>query len=325
MEKISVIIPVYKVEEYLDECVLSVINQTYKNLEIILVDDGSPDKCGEICDKYSKIDDRVIVIHKSNGGLSDARNKGIEVATGKYISFIDSDDYVDLRYFEILYNKIKEYNANIVLCSYKKFSKREEVKGQCKINEENKVLKKEDALVNLYGKYRVDYVIACGKLFDIKLFEEIRFPYGKINEDSFTTYKLYNSAEKIIYNSSKLYFYRQRSNSIMNQKVNERRLDGLESLEEQINFYKKNNIRQIQIEAMKCYSFALGNYYNMFKKIKRFDICKSINKKRRLIIDEAKLMQMNREDFDFIKAPWQYINFIEIYWFFISLRKKLLK
>lgn len=324
MDKISVVIPVYKVEQYLDECILSVINQTYKNLEIILVDDGSPDKCGKICDRYSKVDNRIIVIHKENGGLSDARNKGIEIATGKYVSFIDSDDYVDLRYFEILYKNIIKHEANIAICSYQKFFDGDELKDKCKIYEDSKILNKEEALFNLYGKDRINYVIACGKLFDIKLFKAIEFPKGKVNEDSFTTYKLYFKSEKIIYNKSKLYYYRQRKNSIMGRPASEKRLDGIESLEEQIRFYKDKNMKKLQIEAIKCYSFALGNYYNMFKKVKRFDICKNINLKRKLILNEVQSMKIDRKDYDFIKAPWKYSNYIEIYWFFITLKNKLL-
>ena len=112
-ELISVVVPVYNVEKYIDKCINSIINQTYKNLEIILVDDGSPDNCGNICDEYAKKDNRIIVIHKENGGLSDARNTGIEVSKGKYITFIDSDDYISDNYVSFLYNLIIEYKADI--------------------------------------------------------------------------------------------------------------------------------------------------------------------------------------------------------------------
>ena len=110
---ITIVVPVYKVEQYLDKCVNSIINQTYKNLEIILVDDGSPDNCGKMCDEYAKNDNRIVVIHKENGGLSDARNAGIEIAKGKYISFIDSDDYVTEDYVEFLYALISNNNVEV--------------------------------------------------------------------------------------------------------------------------------------------------------------------------------------------------------------------
>ena len=115
---ISVIVPIYKVEKYLNKCVKSIINQTYKNLEIILVDDGSPDNCGKICDKLAERDDRIRIIHKKNGGLSSARNAGIEIANGEYIGFVDSDDYIDNDMFETLYNNIKDNNADLSIIGY---------------------------------------------------------------------------------------------------------------------------------------------------------------------------------------------------------------
>ena len=115
---ISIIIPVYKVEKYLEKCIQSVINQTYENLQIILVDDGSPDNCGKICVEYAKKDHRIEVIHKSNGGLSDARNKGLEIAKGEYIGFVDSDDYIESDMYEVLYNLLKQYNAYVKICNF---------------------------------------------------------------------------------------------------------------------------------------------------------------------------------------------------------------
>lgn len=117
--KISVIVPIYKVENYLNRCVESIRKQTYRNLEIILVDDGSPDACGEMCDRYAQEDSRIRVIHKENGGLSDARNAGIEVATGEYIAFVDSDDWIDDKMYEVLYSTLLKYNADIAECSYR--------------------------------------------------------------------------------------------------------------------------------------------------------------------------------------------------------------
>ena len=118
---ISVIVPIYNVEKYLDRCVESIINQTYKNLEIILVDDGSPDNCTQMCDDYAKKDSRIRVVHKENGGLSDARNAGMEVATGEYVSFIDSDDYISLDFYETLFQTMIDNDSDIVECSVVKF------------------------------------------------------------------------------------------------------------------------------------------------------------------------------------------------------------
>lgn len=115
---ISIIVPVYKVENYLSKCLDSMICQTYKNIEIILVDDGSPDNSGKICDDYAKKDSRIKVIHKENGGLSDARNAGLKIATGKYIGFVDSDDYISVEMYEKLYNQAKKEDADIACCNY---------------------------------------------------------------------------------------------------------------------------------------------------------------------------------------------------------------
>lgn len=120
-ELISIIVPVYKVEEYIDECVKSLINQTYNNIEIVLVDDGSPDKCGNICENYKRTDNRIVVLHKENGGLSDARNAGMRIAKGKYFVFVDSDDFVSNNYIEILYDIIKKNNADIGFASLTRF------------------------------------------------------------------------------------------------------------------------------------------------------------------------------------------------------------
>ncbi len=115
---ISIIVPVYKVEMYIKKCINSIINQTYKNIEIILVDDGSPDNCGKICDDYSKTDKRIIVVHKDNGGLSDARNRGLIAASGQFITFVDSDDYIELNYIETHYNNLINNNADISIAGH---------------------------------------------------------------------------------------------------------------------------------------------------------------------------------------------------------------
>lgn len=146
-EKISIIIPIYNVEKYLKKCLDSVISQTYKNLEIILVDDGSPDKCGKICDEYQEIDNRIIVLHNKNIGLSGARNSGLKIATGKYVTFIDSDsdDYIADDYIEVLYKILKEKNADISICNYKSFK-----------NDLNKITNKRIYLKELNSQQAID-------------------------------------------------------------------------------------------------------------------------------------------------------------------------
>lgn len=177
-ELISVIIPIYNVEKYLKKCIDSIINQTYKNLEIILVDDGSPDNCGKICDEYAKKDQRIRVIHKKNGGLSDARNAGIDIAKGKYIAFVDSDDYVEKEYIEIMYKELKKNNVKIVQCGINKISDNEEIidnYGYLK----DELINSQRIMEEKYTKYPISNVVAWNKLYDIDLFKNIRYPVRK--------------------------------------------------------------------------------------------------------------------------------------------------
>lgn len=226
-ELISVIVPVYKVEKYLSKCIDSIINQTYKNLEIILIDDGSPDECPKICDEYSKKDNRIKVIHKQNGGLSDARNFGIDESKGDYITFIDSDDYIDSDYIELLYKLLKENNSDISICNPKYIYEN----NTEKINEDKKVDKKQ---IEVYTKYEAIETMlyqkefdtsAWGKLYKSELLQNIRFPKGKMYEDLDTIYKIFLNADKITYTNLKKYFYLQRETSIMGKPFNIKDMD----------------------------------------------------------------------------------------------------
>lgn len=176
-ELISVIIPVYNVEKYLNKSIESVIKQTYKELEIILVDDGSTDSSGKICDEFAQKDDRIKVIHKKNGGLSDARNAGISEAKGKYLGFIDSDDYIDKNFYEILYNVLKKYNSDISICKHREtYTDYEENTSKLEIKEQ--VFNTEQALKELLLFGEVNNY-AWNKLYKKELFNEINYPVGK--------------------------------------------------------------------------------------------------------------------------------------------------
>ncbi len=207
---VSIIIPIYKVEQYLRECVDSVIAQTYTNLEIILVDDGSPDKCPEICDEYAKQDSRIKVIHKPNGGLSDARNAGIEIAKGKYLSFVDSDDVIHNKIIEVLMNPIlDDVSVQISCCNFKPFYDDTQPCLQQQITSITEIYSFKD----YYTKRRC--VAAWSKIYTKALFEGIVFPVGHYHEDVYTTYKVCYKALKIAYTDNQLYYYRQRKGSIM--------------------------------------------------------------------------------------------------------------
>jgi len=210
---VSVIIPVYNVENYLNRCVESVINQTYKNLEIILIDDGSTDNSGEICDKLKKKDDRIIVIHKENGGLSSARNAGIDIAKGKYITFIDSDDFVDVSTIDKSIKKMKNNNADILVFNRYYYYENGNKLLRFKIIDKDLVMNSEQAIYEMNNYNNFD-MSACCKIFNMNLFKEIRFPIGKISEDFYVMYLLFDNAKKIVYTSEPLYYYFQRNGSI---------------------------------------------------------------------------------------------------------------
>lgn len=229
-EKISIIVPVYKVEKYLNKCVDSLICQTYQNLEIILVDDGSPDNCPKICDEYAKKDSRVKVVHKENGGLSDARNAGMKEITGEYVSFIDSDDYVSIDFFESLFNVMNKTQSDIVECSVLKvYEGRENDRSETNSNtEEVKVFNTEDALKNLI----LDVLFrqhVWNKLYKASVVKDILFEKGKLNEDEFWTYQVFGNAKKVARYEKSMYFYLQRQGSIMANGYSLKRLDGLEA------------------------------------------------------------------------------------------------
>ena len=218
-EKITVIVPVYNVENYLEKCLDSLINQTYKNLEIIVINDGSTDNSGEICQEYAQKDNRIVYIEKENGGLSDARNVGLDKMTGSYVTFIDSDDWVELDYVEILYKKIIEYQADISVGNYYSYNEDEKtyyfhIYGDSYYE---KVYDNISIFENLYESQEMKsfaLISAWGKLYKAKLFDYLRFDKGKLGEDGYFNQKMYLSVNKVVYLNKGLYAYRQRSGSI---------------------------------------------------------------------------------------------------------------
>lgn len=241
--KISVIVPVYNVEKYLAKCLDSILMQSYRDIEVILVDDGSPDKCPQICDAYADSDSRVKVIHKKNGGLSDARNAGLKVAVGEYVAFVDSDDWVHEAYIKELVLAAKSIDADVAVCDYQSVNEFEviEVKlNRAKPREFDSI----SAVKDIFSADTVLWVMTWNKLYRRSLFTEhkIEFPTGKIHEDNFTTYKLLYFANKIAYIGKPLYYYLKREGSIMSDKFNKRRLDVLEALDKTEKFIDLYNI-----------------------------------------------------------------------------------
>lgn len=227
MERISVIVPIYKVEKYLDQCVRSIVDQTYTDLEIILVDDGSPDRCGELCENWAKQDSRIRVIHKENGGLSDARNAGLAVATGSLVSFIDSDDAIAPTFLEALYTAMVQSKAQVAECAVRLVNEEGKVLRTRGVSQ-SEVLHKIDALRRLVLEEGV-YQTVWNKLYRREVIDGILFEKGKYNEDDFWTYRVFDRLDRLALIHEPLYDYLQRGGSIMGVGYNPRRLDGVEA------------------------------------------------------------------------------------------------
>ncbi len=231
---VSVIVPVYNVEKYLPKCIESIRHQDYTDLEIILIDDGSPDNCGAICDEYASRDSRIRVIHKANGGLSDARNVGIDASTGKYIACVDSDDLVGHTYISRMIELMTD-DVDLVVCAPFLFSDENELKNVNTANvEKPDIFCPAEALKELLRQHGYDFEpSAWGKLYRRELFgNDLRFPFGKYCEDLAITYRLVDRSRKIVRTKEKLYYYRQRSNSILNSRFNDKQLSILEIADE---------------------------------------------------------------------------------------------
>ena len=240
MEKslVSIIVPIFNVEAYLDRCVENLVNQTYQNLEIILVDDGSPDDCPKMCDEWAIKDSRIKVIHKKNGGLSDARNAGMEIASGEYISFIDSDDYIALDFFVTLLLVMKKENSDIVECGVVKFyedGRFEEYSDDLAVT----TFETESALSGLISENPFHQHV-WNKLYKTQLVKDIPYAVGKLNEDEFWTYQVFGRAKKVSKINKTMYYYFQRSSSIMGESYNIRRIDALEGKSNRQKYIEKN-------------------------------------------------------------------------------------
>lgn len=240
---VSIIVPIYKVEPYLRRCLDSIVNQTYTNLEIILVDDGSPDGCPQICDEYAARDKRIVVIHKDNGGLSDARNAGLDICKGEYISFIDSDDWISCEYVNYLLQNLIKNNADISIANSIK------IWDNGKTEEEHwpsEVLEKDEALKRILFTPTLPLNSSWGKLYKRFLFEKVRFPKGLIHEDELTSYKYFYHANKISFIDNVLYFYFQRDDSISHE---DKKYNRIFIVEKQY-FFFKNKLNHFSNELL---------------------------------------------------------------------------
>lgn len=260
-ELISVIVPVYMVEKYLERCVESICRQTYKNIEIILVDDGSPDRSGALCEELKKRDKRIRVIHQQNKGLSGARNTGIEAACGAYYAFIDSDDTVDARFLEFLYLACTKANAQISVCQINRGIEPSEnplFEKAAYADVDIQIMSGTAALYQMYETDRyIEYIVTWNKLYHSSLFTKVSFPLGKIHEDEATVYKLLFQANKVAVFPFPLYNYAVTENSIMTSPFSINRLDILEALSQRSEYFMEYGEKKLAVYSQKRYYNAM--------------------------------------------------------------------
>ena len=296
-ELISVVVPIYNVEEYLSRCIESIINQSYVNLEIILINDGSTDSSLSICKKYLKKDNRIVLIDKKNGGLSDARNAGIKKSSGKYLFFIDSDDYIHKNCIELAYKLLSENNADISVLSYKNVYGTSTIDDDLISNLSVNVYGKNEALENLLYQKGCT-TSAWGKLYKKELFSDIEYPVGKVHEDLPVTYKLFYLSNKVVISDAKMYYYLIRNTSITGSKYNIKRAISLDFAADETHFIK-NNMSNLLLAAYNrefmeaVYTILAIGFSDGFNEVKR-DAKKIVKKYRRFVLKDKKASKKSK-------------------------------
>ena len=279
-ELVSIIVPVYNAEQYISRCISCILDQTYRNIELILVDDGSSDKSAQIIDEESGKDKRIVVIHKINGGASDARNMGLSMCRGSYICFVDADDIIDPEYVMTMLSIAKEYDCDIVQCDYKKVNSRDIIftRGDNKIS----VVSSTDMLNRIYSESNVDTIVLWNKLFKKSVIADIRFPVGIMFEDEVFCPRVIYNASRIAITNSTLYYYYHNNNSVMNMEYSKKKLDIFTALKLRMDFYCKCGLKDLYDKDLYKYmNKLLQNIYL----VKKSQIADKSSIKRRLISD----------------------------------------
>jgi glycosyltransferase involved in cell wall biosynthesis len=321
MHKISIIVPVYNVEKYLKTCIESILSQTYKNFELILVNDGSTDNSGKICDSFSLNDNRVKVIHKSNGGLSDARNAGLELANGDFIGFVDSDDYIDDHMYEELLNNIILFKSDIAVCG--RYDLYEDIKIRKFYINKPIILNNKEVIKKLLTWNNIDSA-AWDKLYNRKVFKNIRFPVNKYNEDIFVMVEILSKIDKIVLIGKPLYYYRHRPNSITSESFSIRKLDLLDATTSVLSIVKDKYPDLLP----RAISFHLKGIVFLLGLFKSNQIIKSYNYQYKMlkILLKNHIIQIITNQFIGLKIKTKslllYFNiYIHVYSFFKNFKK----
>lgn len=257
---ISVVVPVYNVEKYLPKCLNSLLAQTWQELEVIVVDDGSPDNSWDIMQEYARRDSRVRLIRQKNGGLSAARNAGVEAAQGEWIGFLDSDDYVAPEMYETLYRAAVERDAQMAVCNFTYVDVEGNLLPQRSPITKDETLTREEILVRLSGPMAWYYATAWNRLYRRELFGDVRFPVGKLHEDEYTAHLFYWQCERVAVVEKEMYYYVQRNGSIMHEESVKRRCDGIRAFLARARFGAEHLLCEMAFPA--C-NGALGQLVNL--------------------------------------------------------------
>ncbi len=334
MPKISIIVPVYNVEAYLDRCVQSVLNQTFTDFELILVDDGSPDNCPAMCDEYVQKDTRVVVIHQENGGLSAARNVGIDWAfansDSEWLAFIDSDDWIHPQYLELMYQTVIHYQVNICECKFLATSSEADGKNLSEDIDVKRMSSEElYCLKDSPGKRCYPTHNAWGKLINKELFRCVRFPVNKLNEDLYTMYKPLFAVNEACYIDFPLYYYYLSPTSLTRVKWHRRKLDEVTGYKELLFFLKKNGlqkaiIRTVQLYIEVCLSYQISELLQLPSKDNNKALCMLRRELRYTLLKyrkESGFTLANNTYYYELAFP----NIMKLYWLFRGVWSKRTK
>lgn len=302
---VSIIVPIYNVERYLQQCIDSICAQTYRQLEIILVDDGSPDQCGKICDNNAEADSRIVVIHKENSGLSSARNAGLDIAKGEYVSFVDADDTIHPEFIETLLGLCRQYRCDIAQCDYLTVTENS-FKLPLNTLQSIKIYNNKQALYELCcSSYGTKYAIACNKVYKKELFQNLRYPVGKMNEDEAVIYLLLWKAKKLAVTNQYMYYYLQRKDSIMNSAFSIKRLDALEAFKSRLDFLREKQLWEAYEATLRTRIYLIERSYFLLKKNAEdsLDVC------NKLLVEKEEMEKLlNAFESDKPQMLQKYIN-----------------
>ncbi len=308
MSRISIIVPVYKVEAYLDACVESLAGQTYRDLEIILVDDGSPDNCGRMCDEWAAKDSRIRVIHQENGGLSAARNSGIKEASGDFISLVDSDDWISPEMMETMLGILDKTGADIAVCGWVNEYENEEREAD-EVLPGDHILTRQEALARLAEEEAVPYIVAWNRLCRRRIYDRVTFPVGKIHEDEYTAHEILGAAKSVVTVNSAFYHYRHRAKSIMTtENAEESHLKTAEFSALRFDWFGTNGLTALQPACFKtflsAYTMAVRDLDTANEAFK--DRIFAMSRKGQEMRKQRKDVKLSGKDELILKAPFMW-------------------